>query len=425
MKKLPIIIIMLFVFSLGVYQEQISVFAATTVAELQKELAELKAKNEAAKAQKETATTSIDDIENQIFEIKEELVTTQENIDSKNIEIANKQAEIAQTQLEINEINRQIPVAKKESATILKGFQQAQHSNVIIELIMSSFTENPSESIKTVEALNKLTIAASIEMLKLIELQNQLYSLEEQQDIESAQLDLEKEQLETQEIELNQKQTQLDTMLADQIAKQAEAADEESEYDQLMESQQDILDFYTSAGCEGDDIYGVDCGPKNETSSSSTTAVNSGFMKPTYSGYVTCEYYCYADHIGIDVASDNSTEPIYPVAPGTVISVQPESTSGGFGNLVVIMHQTPTGLVFSYYGHMSSISVSEGQEVGYETQVGNMGNTGNSTGAHLHLEIIPDSNGNGLPDRYPKPGESVNPRSYVNFPAEYVHWSSR
>ena len=58
--------------------------------------------------------------------------------------------------------------------------------------------------------------------------------------------------------------------------------------------------------------------------------------------------------------------------------------SGGYGNHVIVDHGN--GFV-TLYAHLNSIYVSAGESVTRGQQIGSLGNTGNSTGPHLHLEI--------------------------------------
>jgi murein DD-endopeptidase MepM/ murein hydrolase activator NlpD len=56
----------------------------------------------------------------------------------------------------------------------------------------------------------------------------------------------------------------------------------------------------------------------------------------------------------------------------------------GFGNLIVINH----GNGFeTFYGHLSGINVAPGQIVYQGNAIGSTGNTGNSSGPHIHFEI--------------------------------------
>jgi murein DD-endopeptidase MepM/ murein hydrolase activator NlpD len=85
-------------------------------------------------------------------------------------------------------------------------------------------------------------------------------------------------------------------------------------------------------------------------------------------------------HTGVDFsASTGST--VKSVADGTVVSA---GWAGAYGNQVVIQHDDGR---YSQYGHLSSLSVSAGEQVSAGQQVGAVGSTGNSTGPHLHFEV--------------------------------------
>lgn len=88
-------------------------------------------------------------------------------------------------------------------------------------------------------------------------------------------------------------------------------------------------------------------------------------------------------HRGIDIAGPIGT-PIYAVATGTVIDAGP---AAGFGLWVRIRHDDGT---ISVYGHMYDFFVSVGERVPAGMQIARMGNRGDSTGPHLHFEIIMD-----------------------------------
>lgn len=90
-------------------------------------------------------------------------------------------------------------------------------------------------------------------------------------------------------------------------------------------------------------------------------------------------------HYGIDIANSIGT-PIHSTLPGTVIESGPAS---GFGMWVRVQHSD--GLI-SVYGHIDSSTVSEGQQVAAGEQIATMGNSGQSTGPHLHFEIHENGN---------------------------------
>jgi murein DD-endopeptidase MepM/ murein hydrolase activator NlpD len=87
-------------------------------------------------------------------------------------------------------------------------------------------------------------------------------------------------------------------------------------------------------------------------------------------------------HAGNDFATPVGT-PLVAMSSGVVTFA---GNQGGYGNKVEIKYWDGT---VSYYGHMNTFSVSVGQQVAPGELVGQSGNTGRSTGPHLHLEIHP------------------------------------
>ncbi|MFE6924106.1 M23 family metallopeptidase [Nocardia sp. NPDC057663] len=86
-------------------------------------------------------------------------------------------------------------------------------------------------------------------------------------------------------------------------------------------------------------------------------------------------------HRGIDIAAPIGS-PIYAVADGTVVEAGPAQ---GFGLWVRIRHDDGT---ISIYGHMYDFFVSQGERVPAGMQIARIGNRGDSTGPHLHFEIV-------------------------------------
>ncbi len=138
----------------------------------------------------------------------------------------------------------------------------------------------------------------------------------------------------------------------------------------------------------------------------SAPSVGSYFKAPVRSGYITCQYRCYDGHTGVDFGNVNKTIAIYSTAPGTVVQTAGGcSATGGYlgnncnygaGNYVVIKHNYNGRQFFSIYMHLSAISVKEGQKVTASTKIGNMGNSGNSSGPHLHFDLFEDTDKDNL-----------------------------
>lgn len=88
-------------------------------------------------------------------------------------------------------------------------------------------------------------------------------------------------------------------------------------------------------------------------------------------------------HAGVDLAAGTGS-PVRAVTAGVVQSAGLES---GYGKCVRLLHADGTQ---SVYAHMSALLVEAGQEVRAGDLIGREGNTGNSTGPHLHFEVRSD-----------------------------------
>jgi len=117
--------------------------------------------------------------------------------------------------------------------------------------------------------------------------------------------------------------------------------------------------------------------------SSEVPLANSYFIFPTQ-GRISQGLHWYN---AVDIASACGT-PVYSVAQGQILKVKFGNT--GLGYYIVVSH--PNGTT-TYYGHLSSILVTQGQEVSSGQIIALMGGkpgtlgAGNSTGCHLHFEV--------------------------------------
>lgn len=90
----------------------------------------------------------------------------------------------------------------------------------------------------------------------------------------------------------------------------------------------------------------------------------------------------------VDLAAANGTT-IRAAAAGEVIVSKSSGWNGGYGSYVVVKHANG---VQTLYAHMSSVSVGVGAIVEAGETIGAVGNTGRSTGSHLHFEVRGSSN---------------------------------
>ncbi|PZL74106.1 hypothetical protein CI088_07885 [Enterococcus plantarum] len=135
------------------------------------------------------------------------------------------------------------------------------------------------------------------------------------------------------------------------------------------------------------------------------------WKNPVRSSYVVTQEWDASDywsggsagiHGGIDLASvpAGSTPDIYAAKSGTILITGVGSVEG---NYIMIDHGEG---FYTYYGHLSSVKVKQGDKVTNNTVIGTMGTTGGSTGVHLHFEVR-------------KGGQSsnfrINPRDVINI----------
>jgi murein DD-endopeptidase MepM/ murein hydrolase activator NlpD len=88
-------------------------------------------------------------------------------------------------------------------------------------------------------------------------------------------------------------------------------------------------------------------------------------------------------HTGVDIGVGTGT-PIHAAAAGTVALMQPESSSGGYGNFTCIQH---SGAISTCYAHQSRFGTSVGAHVSQGQVIGYVGCTGHCFGPHLHFEV--------------------------------------
>lgn len=111
-------------------------------------------------------------------------------------------------------------------------------------------------------------------------------------------------------------------------------------------------------------------------------------------------YKCQKFHDGIDL--NCRFENVYAMLPGTVKEVH--RGSRGYGNYVILQH----GNIECLYGHLSMILVNEKDEIQAGDIVAISGNTGRSTGPHLHIRLR-------------KGGKSIDPKPFITYLNNYIH----
>ncbi len=133
---------------------------------------------------------------------------------------------------------------------------------------------------------------------------------------------------------------------------------------------------------------------------STANSTSSNFIWPTAAGYVSCGFYGYWGHTGMDIANYTGTA-IYASAAGIVTKAAYNTT--GYGYHIIINHG---GGVSTLYGHNSKLHVKVGQWVEQGQLIASMGSTGRSSGPHCHFEIREN-------------GKYRNPANYIGTRCPY------
>lgn len=110
-------------------------------------------------------------------------------------------------------------------------------------------------------------------------------------------------------------------------------------------------------------------------------------------------YRCRKFHDGIDLSCRFGN--VYAMLPGIVKEVH--RGNRGYGNYVVLQH----GNIECLYGHLSMILVNENDEIQAGDIVAISGNTGKSTGPHLHIRLRKD-------------GKSIDPKPFITYLNDYI-----
>ncbi|TYR80106.1 peptidoglycan DD-metalloendopeptidase family protein [Priestia megaterium] len=368
-------------------------------------------------------------------------------IGTTNEKIRSREGEISKTKKEIEKLKKEIEIVKERIAKrneLLKeralALQESGGSVDYIQVLLGA--QSFGDFISRVNAVTTI-VEADRELLEQHEadkkeketketaVKEKLQSLEEAlKDLESLRSQLEKQvdeknelmkKLESEEQHAHAEVIGLEeeaAILADQkkIA-QAEKAAWETKQRELAEQKKREAEA-AKAEKAAKTVKAAEKANTSASSSSSNqapsteerstpTVTGGSFMRPA-NGPVTSRYGYRPTfgrtHYGIDIGKRGANVPIVAAADGIVMRAY---YSSSFGNVVYVRHNINGQTFVTIYAHLESFKVSSGQTVTKGQQLGYMGNTGRSTGAHLHFELHKgDWRGS---------SSAVNPESYINF----------
>ena len=365
------------VLSVGMMLSMTITSGAVTIDEAQKKADELQSQKSAAEAEKDTLAAKLNSIIDQMNK-------TQEELSAKETEISTAEEELVQAKVDEDD---QYNSMKKRIKFMYEG-----GNTQFLEILMSS--SNIGDLLNKAEYVSKLS---SYDRDMLTAFQDTVKAVEEKE----AKLQDEYEKLNTLQSSLVSQQTEAQTLISSKEAQIAEIQD------QITDNANLLADLKAKAE-EAKRLQEEQAAAAAAAAAAAPRASGKRVPWPSGSGYFThpCPGMTYQSsyfgevrsfdsrpHKGNDYAAPTGT-PTYAAAAGTVITA---GWSNSAGNWVVISHGN--GLVTKYMHH-SSICVSAGQRVAKGQQIGYVGSTGYSTGAHLHFQVEL----NGTP---------VNPNNYM------------
>ncbi|RSL30785.1 peptidase M23 [Salibacterium salarium] len=383
--------------------------------ELRQKLNDLQEKRESTEAESEETKEEIEALEDDIQEVNEEIKRLDEKMTETSEKINEKNEEIAETEKRIDDLDSRIKELEERIAErdeLLKDRVKAMYQNGgsvdYLEVLMGA--KSFGDFLDRVSALN--TIADQDK--EILE-----EHISDQEELEDA-----KEEVENERESLEDSLTDLENLKEEQEAQRADKRDilgdleeEESVLEEALFSLQDekeLIEKQEEAAEQELEAYEERQRERRQQQQAQQESAGNGsapsdnggsLMKPATGSY-TSEYgqRWGRMHHGIDIGSGGrSNVPIVAAEGGTVVQA---NYMNGYGNTVMISHRIDGQQVTTLYAHMSSTSVSSGESVSRGEQIGIMGNTGASQGAHLHFEVH-EGVWNGAKSN------SVNPRNYL------------
>ncbi len=377
LRRKVVSLLLIFILCLGTA----SAAEASEISETEKKAEELEKQKKAAEGEKES-------LEKQLNDILTEMDETKAKIEAKEIEVREKEEELVQAKIDEND---QYESMKKRIKYMYEN-GNSQFIEILCESKSIGEFLNNAEYITTISEYDRDMLTEFQQIVKAVAEQEEMLKAE-YDELETLQDSLIAKQDELNEL-VASKEEELKKISADLGATKerleqlkaaaAEAARKKEEQERLAKAQaQANANSGGGAGASvvsGNGMFTHPCPGYSRVSS------EFGWREAPIAGAGN-------NHKGMDLAAPTGT-PIYAAAAGTVTTAR---YSNSAGNWVVINHGN--GLQ-TYYMHASALYVSEGQSVSKGQNIAAVGSTGQSTGPHLHFQVMQ----NGTP---------VNPRNYL------------
>ena len=386
MKRLGLKIIGVFIITIVIIQNSMLLAASAEEEKLKNQQNEIKKEEEESKDKLKEVQAKKSETVKQVEELSNEIADYEAQIDELEGQIEGLNTKIAESEQKLKKAQEDYTKQEKLLEDRLVATYEAGETSYLDFLLSSqSITDFISNYYLVTEVANNDT-----ELLEKIQKQKEEITQAKNE------LEISKQELATSKASKQSVSTQLQTAKKAKNQQVAKLTDEEKE---IQAQIQELRDASTKIEKEiklaqeryQQQIDNLDKGQGNSsnnnggTGNSGSTAGKGFLRKPLNTGVITATMY-YSDgsyHGAIDYGVPIGT-PVFAAADGVVVHT--ENLTYSYGTHVVIQHAN--GLQ-TWYGHgtKGSICVSEGQTVSKGQLIMKSGNTGRSSGPHLHFEV--------------------------------------
>ena len=357
--------------------------AGVASADLQERLEATQAKIDTAEEKGGVVSTQIETLDGQIGQLEGEVAVLRGREDVVEAELAAKQAELDQAVAELG--------VAKDRLVVLRGRLKRSLVALRARLVAIYKTGAPDLASVILSSADFDDLVARTEYLNAIQHQDEsvagrVRDLRDQTKSLVGRLRVAKNTIEAARDEIAAKERELARTRGALESQQAELASTRAERQATLDSIEGEVDHLEEIEADlqaqiQEQIAASTAGGAPLTAGPVPAASAAGLIWPV-DGILTSGFgYRWGRmHEGIDISVPEGT-PIRAAASGTVIIA---AYTGGYGNYTCIDHG---GGLSTCYGHQSGYAVSAGSSVSQGDIIGYSGNTGSSTGPHLHFEV--------------------------------------
>lgn len=364
---------------------------------------------DALRQQQEQAERERQEISQQKETEKNELASINEQLNTVNNQIMELEGKIAELNSSISEKETQIQDKEeelKEKEELLKTRLVAMYKNggiSYLDVLLGA--TNYMDMLASIDALERIADADNKLIVKITEEKEELERIKKELEDEKEEVDAVRAQKKAKNVELTTLQDQKESKIA------SLTEEEKAKERKISEYQAAIRQGEAEIQAEIERNKNKNKGQSPVTGSIDNSEGSLGWPLPKqYARYAYITSYfgprrqptagASTNHGAIDIGV--SYQPLYAAESGIVVTA---GVVSGYGNFIMIWHNQ-RGQLYTAYGHLSQISVSAGQTVVRGQQIGVTGNTGITTGPHLHFEVRVGGSSSGC---------RVDPLNYVSI----------